>query len=387
MICYKYFLNCYNISNTLNSKRLCLFFLKERSYKRDKRRLDLFTSKRVHPFYKNTTTKTMSSQHCTPAIVANVSRGVVDVIGIIMTITIIIMLHKTISFLRNQSSTPSEKVYHVLFWSGVVFQIISALAIIDILVGSITYCIPEFYQALDLQRGLFTIFLAMHYYMLLLILFIRVYFAFQGSMFALTKCTVKTYIVIYIIEPILFILGGFMYIIVDSPIGLMLIAVAVVFILSLIISIVALYVQKLIQVYKLSKGDEHYMSIITKTTILTMMSVIVTCFGYIPFFMVNYLNGYTYWIMELSLLIDIYTNYICVVVGYPVFATLYNKLCGGLDLKCRNCCGKLAGIDVNESNIAKNIQISQANSSSPGARSTSPESSISGGGMIQMTIS
>ena len=61
---------------------------------------------------------------------------------------------------------------------------------------------------------------------------------------------------------------------------------------------------------------------------------------------------------EICLLIDIYTNYICVIIGYSIFTEWYLKICSGLDSKCRDFCGRITGIDVNEAKIAKDLQIS-----------------------------
>ena len=116
-------------------------------------------------------------------------------------------------------------------------------------------------------------------------------------------------------------------------------------ILFLIISIVILYVQKLIVVYKLSNGDEEYIAITTKSIILTGVCLSVTVIGYIPFAFVNHFNGYTYWIFEICLVFDLYANWICIVGGFAMFDHYYLKLCGTIDTKCRGCCGSLLKID------------------------------------------
>ena len=128
-------------------------------------------------------------------------------------------------------------------------------------------------------------------------------------------------------------------------------------------------------VYRLSNGDEHYMGIATKTTILTVICLIVTMIGYTPFVFINYLNGHSYWIYEVCLLIDIYTNWMCVVGGYPMFASYYERLCAKIDSKCRDCCGNILGID-DEINVAKEIQMSQAPSGSPDSISASSRTQI-----------
>lgn len=321
-----------------------------------------------------------SQQHCVPETFSNVSRGIVDFIGFIMILTTIPALYKTIEQLRKKSQSPNEKSYHALFWFGLSFQIVTILTIIDLIIASIFYCPytlhKKFSVLFNIAQGTYTILLAAHYYILLLILFIRLYFAFKGSTFALKKCTVRFYTFCYILQPITFISGSFLYLMDNEEFGLFLVAITAILILCIIISIVILYVNRLIMVYRLSDGDEHYMGIATKTTILTVICLTVTMIGYTPFILINYLNGHSYWIYEICLLIDIYANWICVVGGYPMFSTYYERLCGALDLKCRNCCRYILGID-NEINVAKEIQMSQAPSGSPASMSpTSADSTI-----------
>ena len=229
-----------------------------------------------------------SEQHCEPEVASNVSRGFVDVIGFIMILTFIPSLIRTATYLRKNSHASTQKWQHILFWIGIVFQMVTIMTIINFIISSICYCQYTLYNKVatlfNTLRVTYIILFTLHYYLLLLIFFIRVYFAFKGSTFALKKCTVICYTVFYILQPVLFICGGFIFLMINQQIGSFIIGVTGIFLLLLIISIVMLYVQKLIAVYKLSGGDEHYMHIITKTTILTVICLIVTMIAYSPFF-------------------------------------------------------------------------------------------------------
>ena len=300
---------------------------------------------------------TMSTKHCRPEIFANISSGIVDVIVFIMLLSIVSTIYSSIKHYRSPRCG-DENFYRTLFWCIFTFQIITGLALIFQISGSILYCPHKLHGVGTdwnlIQRVLFASFLGLHYYLLLLILFIRVYFVFKASAFAVSKCTARVYAIVYVIQPVIYFSGVLTFIFVNETVGYIIIAIILVDLLGLMMSLIILYLNKLTTIYKLSNGNQYYMGVITKTTILTIISLSVTLVGYLPFFFSSWLNGYSWWITDLMIVVDIFTNYVCVVAAHPIFASYYVKLCGGLDAKCRYCCGSILGIDENENvgNIA-----------------------------------
>ena len=293
-------------------------------------------------------------EHCEPKTFSQVSTGILWVIEGIMIATILIMFYKTIKKFESKKSP-------VLYWIGICFQISCIATLSTYLAQSTVYCPYHLYNknetAYAITAALLNIFLVIHYYLLLVILFIRIHFVFKGSMWAIKQCTIRIYCCLYI-AMIVFLLSGSMVFVFheEDTYGLYLIGIVVVIIIGIMIGLMVLYIRKLINVYKLSEGDQYFMGIITKTTICTLISLSFFFFAYIPFFAVQSMTGYSYWILDLAVITDIYSNYICVIVAYPMFGTYYVKLCGKLDVKCRLCWGRMIGIDINVSQIMHNIK-------------------------------
>ena len=75
---------------------------------------------------------------------------------------------------------------------------------------------------------------------------------------------------------------------------------------------------------------------ITKTTILSIITISVTLLTLIPLSTIrHFLNIYTFWLMHAIVSIDIYINFVCISLSYKCFNACYNILCGPLDRRCR----------------------------------------------------
>eukprot|EP01084_Bolivina_argentea_P096929 174236_1 len=257
----------------------------------------------------------------------------------------------------NHKELQTKKPIHgVVFWFGLIFETITCALLIIFIPSSIWYCQGDYSNEHKIVWIIFVILYVLHYYLLLLILFLRLYYSFSGTGYDLSKFAVRTYTIMYIIQPISLLVSTLLY---GSDkyknIGLALTVLSGLLLIALMISVTLLYVLKLIQIYKLSKGDEYFMKLITKTTILTVITITFTFLMLIPFILVNKFNGYTYWIFELWLIVDIYINCIAIIITYKFTQKYYLKICGCCQIKCRTLCMKIVHND--EINVVKNINI------------------------------
>ena len=91
--------------------------------------------------------------------------------------------------------------------------------------------------------------------------------------------------------------------------------------------------------YVANPTDKSVVSAITKTTILTSISIIITFSNAIvAMIRINNPNDiYTAWIANYFVLLDVYTNFLCVIMCYKAFRRYYKTLCSCFDIKCRKC--------------------------------------------------
>ena len=62
----------------------------------------------------------------------------------------------------------------------------------------------------------------------------------------------------------------------------------------------------------------------------------------------GYASLETEWINKYTTLMDVFTNYLCIIMCYPLFDKYYRKICGKVDKKLKICLEKAIG--------AKNLQ-------------------------------
>eukprot|EP01083_Nonionella_stella_P186754 684668_1 len=186
---------------------------------------------------------------------------------------------------------------------------------------------------------------------LLLIFFNRILNVFRPTKFGLSHCTTNVYIALFVFELISGALMGIAYILEMGTIALVLIALFFVTLVILIISLVILFIYKLMQVYKCMEEESSTMlaTVITKTTILFSISVVATFMDYITIFLRTETpnNRVLNWIQEYITICDLCTNFLCTIMSFKSFKMYYSKICACLDSKCRSCWAEV----VNRTNV------------------------------------
>ena len=194
------------------------------------------------------------------------------------------------------------------------------------------------------------------YSVMVFLLFYRLKVVFNGTAYQLSQCTRWTFNIMYILSIILWI---FVSSVIDwsGSSSISLFAMIVVLFdgllgFAIISFLCCLFVQKLFDVNKHCDGIQHkdennLLWTITKQSLLTFISlfsgmvfVAIVTFLSITGLSVSSIHGAFVWIS--FALIDVWTNFICILLSYQAFDGYYSKMCGFCDLKCKRLCVRLS---------------------------------------------
>ena len=165
---------------------------------------------------------------------------------------------------------------------------------------------------------------------------------FKATSFEPRKCTQCLYIISFCLLPIYFIvilvLHSYASVFAFSLNASIFMMILIVFMISLVI----LFVSKLINVYKtnINGKNDSLVNGVTQTTILTTISVFLTLLH--SRFIIIGMNAPESWIwpkwtVAFVILLDMYTNFLCVVLCLKSNRKYYVKWCKCCDKCCRKC--------------------------------------------------
>ena len=275
-------------------------------------------------------------------------------------------LYYIFRFILNRIQTKDAKISNCSFYSGLIFFIISSITLIiwNILIASRCYDFDEF-AYFSLLITAWILYAYVQLYLLWVVMFIRLYFVFEDSAFALKRGTVILSICLFACLPILMLIV-YVILLVLSVVGLG--NVQIVWFLFLFYGLISLafsfvFVSKLYQILKLSpiqSIDNGLLKAITKTTILALISFIMTAVMTFMIFLIG--DGVSrhksLWLLQIMLIImDIYSNFICVVLTYKMFDNQYRRCCGCADEKCRKCLFFIANYERFETATKKHTHV------------------------------
>ena len=211
------------------------------------------------------------------------------------------------------------------------------------------------------------------------ILFARLYYVFEETLFSLSKTTIRLYWIFYSIMCLVFIsaaiaVGNYR----ETIPGIILAGSAFLMLISAVIILISLFLYKMTQVYKFihtnkGKANPALLKIITKTSTLAIISVLATLLDSIGIMIVPFARTiHCEFMANLLFTFDLFTNFWCIILSYHWYHEWYIKMCGGLDRKCTKCWHKIVSSDgddipvvVSKVRIADESQIqTQTNGSS-----------------------
>lgn len=251
-----------------------------------------------------------------------------------------------------------------LFWISFIFLFLCILTLIKCILYGLVHC-NYIYLSDSFKYIVFNIIFIDLYgiqlYFLWIVLLIRLYFTFKNTRYQLNKLTVKIYCIIFISLPLLFpsiLLSSFYDIFIVLSFS---------FSIFITLSIIIIYCFKLFQVYRynsnykltkeyqqyIHKNDLDLLTIITKTTILTLIStlfsfLILLVLIFIFVFNVYSINiKYQQQLLDICLLLDTYITSICVILQFKYLHSKYVFCCSCIDVICRFYCNKYLNNDPN----------------------------------------
>eukprot|EP01084_Bolivina_argentea_P137714 242533_1 len=108
------------------------------------------------------------------------------------------------------------------------------------------------------------LFYVVQLYFLLVVLFIRLYVVFQSSVLRLSQISIRIYGTIYCLLPFILIISSLIHALYGGFLDLIGITVSFLLIIFLIVSMVVLFVSKLIKVYQNMDSSDEWIAMVTK---------------------------------------------------------------------------------------------------------------------------
>lgn len=170
--------------------------------------------------------------------------------------------------------------------------------------------------------------------------FIRLYYAFTGTLFELSKITIIGYISIFSLSFlfVILMLAGISFDTsqIDRNIHLLMLLLLVTWFVILIISLASLFIRKLISVYRNLDSDQYFITMITKITILNFISLTITIIWAFSLIFFDY-NVYTEFVNHFGIIFDYFSTFICAILSFNCYETYYTQICGRLHNQCNQC--------------------------------------------------
>eukprot|EP01084_Bolivina_argentea_P201444 344329_1 len=253
-------------------------------------------------------------------------------------------------FIKQYMTSPNDfttRLSKWLFYAGIAFVTTSLFSLLSWTVWPILMVSVCNSKLMVIIIDIWKLSYGLQFYLLLLMLFIRLIAVFSGSPLQLSSKILRFYVAIYVIVPILIVLYMILIRYIEPIFSLSLLIFVFILVIFLIISITVLFVRRLITVYKDAESGEEWMNIVNKTTLLTLVSLSFTILAPIAvvFSALNE-SDIIQCVQNFILMIDMYSNLVCVVFSYSYFNKYYAKICGPLDMKCKRMWFKFVGKDM-----------------------------------------
>ena len=224
--------------------------------------------------------------------------------------------------------------HKLLFYSGAIFCFLCLAQIIVSILSVSTYC--HYWSIHQIFGFLGLFFYGLQYFMLIAILWTRLYIIFNGSSMELSRCTNASFITIYILSATIIVPTAIFWTNYHE-LGIIFVGITAILIVALVLFLVTMFVNKLLIVHRNAKQDasSDLLKVITKTSSLMFISISVTIWNTIMFSLSVLFNSLHYdFPRNLFICTDVLTNFICILLTYNYYDKYYQKICGKCDQKC-----------------------------------------------------
>eukprot|EP01084_Bolivina_argentea_P058723 107212_1 len=252
--------------------------------------------------------------------------------------------------IKYQKENPAPKIVYLLSISLYIFTLIASISASFL---SFTVCTNIPMVLLNTTWRLSQIAWTLQWTTLIALLFARLYFVFIGSYCALSRCTINIFIIFY--SSLLFLIFISVICAVFNKPNFFYVGYVLILIIGIGLSIYLpiLFINKLITVSKHvnsadltvtkkenQKKSSIFITVITKCTILTMVSVLSTWsvfFSVILMFIFGVKGFAVGAVWVTAYVMDINTHFLCIMLTNSFCDKYYGYLCGKLDKLCRSC--------------------------------------------------
>eukprot|EP01083_Nonionella_stella_P213146 768997_1 len=279
------------------------------------------------------------------------------IVSIICSVLVLSVTHGIIKLSVSDITTKGGKCFAYSFF------IVTQLAIICVAIASPITCYGLSYSFHEQVTAAMVLFYGLQALLLLVILFDKIKQIFVTTSDALSNCTKNTYHISFMAFPLCVLMEVLLYKTINSVFWNILIGLSTVFFVTLMLSLLTLFIYKLVSVYKSTLNHARCNDTvptdtieysITKTTMLTATSIVVTLASVCTNIITNHR-----WITTAVVLTDLYTNYLCIIMCYNSFHSYYKCLCSCMNERCRRCC--VAVININKENVLTMIHNGKKN--------------------------
>ena len=258
----------------------------------------------------------------------------ISVASIFITTLIIIF----ISFIRKIFYVSKQKPPRMIILSAVLLYIailvgmtMHTIFVSDLCITSNTNSVYN-----QLVNGSYTI----QCLLILWLWFIRLYHAFKGTLFKLSKITIIGYVSIFSISFVFVILMiadiCFDTKNMDRRLYLLILLLLIVWFVILVISLTSLFIRKLINVYRNLDSDQFFIDSITKITILNFTSLSITIIW--AFSLMFYTHSiHTEFVHHFGMVFEYFSTFICAVLSFNCYEKYYTQKCGKFHNQCNVC--------------------------------------------------
>eukprot|EP01084_Bolivina_argentea_P157555 274536_1 len=265
----------------------------------------------------------------------------------IVGILFLISIHITYKFLQRIYKA-EDKPPLLVSSTGIIFLVFATLTLFGLIIPwRLSVCYPQILYLSPLYVTIYCI----QSYLLLLLLFFRLYFVFCGTIYGLSKLTLKIYTILFCLLPFFFSIAVYQIGIEgrwNNPLMVTIIIIGYIYIIIFASTISILFIHKLlIMARSINANNDSLIIVVTKTSILSFISSFMTIIPPLVL-MVIFIKGsdsiyyqtttqqyIVRFIIDILFAIDVFTNFICIVLSYKFFNHSYLVICGNLDAKCK----------------------------------------------------
>eukprot|EP01084_Bolivina_argentea_P265745 450565_1 len=294
------------------------------------------------------------------------------IIGISLSSTISFAFYKFI-----KDTTSLSKTRRI---SASIFIISSIMALIWIVlwISESTGCLPI---PTALAKYPFYLFLAIQLYVIIIVFLAQLRVVFEGTDLAISDSTRLIFKILLITTPIFIVVAIILSVFGFRSAFLIFGSLVVMLLLGMTITIVIMFITKLISVYnnhsQYNNINDTLFKVMRKSTILTTLSTLSTFLNVVSLVFEGVDPGIYVVIEAIMMYLDVYTSALCVIMCFSTFQPYYDIFCGCLDRICGRCWTSLIITDQNTEMMVNSIESAGSNDTViPTSSATSLDSKI-----------